>query len=92
MTMRQKAGFALWREHYAIDAALGLRETVFGVLRREKVQDQTFPQISYSTGALLAAGNEGGMSYLLLGSCCSAARLGRLRVAEKMGKNITFQL
>lgn len=44
----------------------GVREMIFGVLRREKLQDQTFPWTSYNAGAFLAGGDEGVMSCLLL--------------------------
>lgn len=92
MTVRHKAGFALWKEHCATDAAVGFRETIFGILRREKLQDQTFPKTSYSTGALLSGGNEGGMSYLLLAHVAVQPSLDASELLRKWVKISPLQL
>lgn len=63
-----------------------------GVLRREKLQDQILPQTSSSIGALLAGGDEGGMSYLLLAHVAAQLGLDASVLLRKQPKKSLLEL
>lgn len=75
----------------AVLDAVGVRGRILGVLGREKLQDQTFPWTHYDFGVLLAGGDEGVRSCLLLGlglQCSSG--LDASALLTKTGKNFSL--